>query len=60
MKLERNTERKCSMQVMSTTATTTKQKLKFTRGFMLVLELKGFYSGASNNLDIFGCPQCYL
>ena len=55
MKLERNTERKYSMQVMSTTATTTttKWKFKFTRGFMLVLELKDFYSGASNILDIF-------
>ena len=44
MKLGRNTERKYSMQVMSTTATTTttKWKFKFTRGFMLVLELKGF------------------
>ena len=53
MKLERNTERKYSMQVMSTTttittATTTKWKFRFTRGFMLVLELKGFYSGAKN------------
>ena len=59
MKLERNTERKYSMQVMSTTATTTKQKFRFTRGFMLVLELKGFYSGAKKTLDIFKCPQCY-
>ena len=45
MKLERNTERKYSMQEMSTTTTTTtttKWKFKFTRGFMLVLELKGF------------------
>ena len=33
------------MEVMSTT-TTTKWKFRFTRGFMLVLELKGFYSGA--------------
>ena len=48
MKVERNTERKHSMQVMSTTATiTTKWKFRFTRGFILVLELKGFYSGAS-------------
>ena len=54
MKLERNTERKCSMQVMSTTATTTiKQKFRFTRGFMLVLELKGFYSEASNILPTY-------
>ena len=45
MKLERNTERKYSMQVMSTT-TTTKWKFRFTRGFKLALELKGFYSGA--------------
>ena len=62
MKLGRNTERKYSMQVMSiTTATiTTKWKFRFTRGFMLVLELKGFYSGASNILDIFKCPQCYF
>ena len=65
MKLERNTERKYSMQVMSTTATTTtklttKWKFRFTRGFMLVLGLKGFYSGASNNLNVFGCPQCYF
>ena len=59
MKLERNTERKCFMQVMSTTATTTKRKFRFTRGFMLVLELKGFYSGAKKILDIFKCPQCY-
>ena len=61
MKLERNTERKYSMQVMSTTATTTtKWKFKFTRGFMLVLELKGFYSEAKKILDIFKCPQCYF
>ena len=60
MKLERNTERKYSMQVMSTTATTTKWKFRFTRGFMLVLELKGFYSGAKKILDIFKCPQCYF
>ena len=59
MKLERNTERKYSMQVMSTT-TTTKWKFRFTRGFMLVLELKGFYSGAKKILDIFKCPQCYF
>ena len=45
MKLERNTERKYSMQVMSTT-TTTKWEFRFTRGFKLALELKGFYSGA--------------
>ena len=62
MKLERNTGRKYSMQVMSTTKTvttttaTTKRKFKFTREFMLVLELKGFYSGSSNILDIFKCP----
>ena len=60
MKLERNTERKYSMQVMSTTTTTIKWKFRFTRRFMLVLELKGFYSGASNILDIFKCPQCYF
>ena len=65
MKVERNTERKYSMQVMSstttkTTTTTTKWKFRFTREFMLVLELKGFYSGASNILDIFKCPQCYF
>ena len=63
MKLERSTERKYSMQVMLTTTkatTTTKWRLGFTRGFMLVLELKGFYSGASNILDIFKCPQCYF
>ena len=62
MKLGRNTERKNSMQVMSiTTATiTTKWKFRFTRGFMLVLELKGFYSGASNILDIFKRPQSYF
>ena len=60
MKLERNTERKYSMQVMSTTATTTKWKFRFTRGFMLVLELKGFYSGASNILDNFKCAQSYF
>ena len=75
MKLERNTERKYSMQAMSTTTTTattatattaattetttttttTKRKFRFTREFMLVLELKSFYSGASNILDIFKC-----
>ena len=69
MKVERNTERKYSMQVMSstttattttTTTTTTKWKFRFTRGFMLVLELKGFYSGAKKILDIFKCPQCYF
>ena len=60
MKLKRSTERKYSMQVMPTTATTTKWKFRFTRGFMLVLELKGFYSGANNILDIFKCPQCYF
>ena len=53
IKLERNTERKYSMQVMSTATTTTtttiktKWKFSFTRGFMLVLELKSFYSKAS-------------
>ena len=46
MKLAKNTERKYSMQVMPTTTITTKWKFRFTRGFMLVLELKGFYSGA--------------
>ena len=60
MKLERNTERKYYMQVMSTTATTTKWKFRFTRGFMLVLELKGFYSGAKKILDIFKCQKCYF
>ena len=63
MKLEINNERKYSMQVMSNTTaitTGTKWKFRFTRGFMLVLELKGFYSGASNILDIFKCPQCYF
>ena len=62
MKLERNTERKYSMQVMSTTTatTTTKWKFRFTRWFLLVLELKGFYSGASHILDIFKFPQCYF
>ena len=62
MKLERNTERKYSMQVMSTTTTTTttKWKFRFTRGFMLVLELKGCYSRTSNILDIFKCLQCYF
>ena len=59
MKLERNPERKYSMEVMPTT-TTTKWKFRFTRGFMLVLELKGFYSGAKKILDIFKCPQCYF
>ena len=61
-KLERNTERKYSMQVKSKTTTTitTKWKFRFTRGFMLVLELKGFYSGASNILDIFKRPQSYF
>ena len=52
------------MQVMSTTAATTttittKWKFRFTRGFMLVLELKVFYSGASNILDFFN-PQSYF
>ena len=37
-----------------------KRKIRFTRGFMLFLELKGFYIGASNNLDIFGCPVLFL
>ena len=62
MKLGRNTERKYSMQVMSITTATiaTKWKFRFTRGFMLVLELKGFYSGASNILDIFKRPQSYF
>ena len=55
MKLERITERKYSMP-----ATTTKRKFRFTRGFMLVLELKGFYSGAKKIMDIFKCPQCYF
>ena len=58
MKLERNTERKYSMQVMSTTATTKIWKFRFTREFMLVIELKGFYSVAKKNLDIFKYPQC--
>ena len=48
------------MQVMSTTATTTKCKFRFTRGFMLVPEQKGLYSGAKKILDIFKCPQCYF
>ena len=62
MKLERNTERKYSRQVMSaaTTATTTKWKFRFARGFMLVLELKGFYNGAKNILGTFKYPQCYF
>ena len=59
MKLERNTERKYYMQVISTT-TTTKWKFLFTREFMLVLELKGFYSGAKKILYIFKCPKCYF
>ena len=59
MKPERNTERKYSMQEMST-ATTTKSKFRFTKGFMLVLDLKGFYSGANKNLDISKCSQCYF
>ena len=59
MKLERDPERKYSMEVMPTT-TTTKWKFGFKRGFMLVLELKVFYSGASNILNIFKCPQCYF
>ena len=70
MKRERNAEGKYFMQVISTTATTTttttttttktKWKFRFTRGLMLVLELKGFYNGASNILDIFKGPQCYF
>ena len=43
MKLERNTERKYSMQVMSTTTARAKCTFRFTRRFTLVLELKGFY-----------------
>ena len=45
VKLERINERKYYMQqVMSTTTTTTatKRKFRFTRRFMLALELKGF------------------
>ena len=62
MTLERNTEKKYPMQVMSasTTTTTTKWKFRFTRGFMLVIELNGFYGGASYISDIFKCPQCYF
>ena len=61
MKLERNTERKYSMQVMpTTTTTTTKWKFRFTRGFTLVLEMKGFYSGPKNILDTSKCQQCYF
>ena len=64
MRLERNTGRKYSLQVISTATTTVtttaKRKFRFTRGFMLVLKLKGFYSGASNILDIFKCAQCYV
>ena len=43
MKLERNTERKYSMQVMPTTTARAKWTFRFTRRFMLVLGLKGFY-----------------
>ena len=43
MRLERNTERKYSMQVMSTITARAKWTFRFTRGFVLVLELKGFY-----------------
>ena len=57
MKLQRNTERKYSMQVV---LTTTKRKFRFTGELMLALELKGFYSGASRILNIFKCPQCYF
>ena len=64
MKLERNDEIIYSMEVMSTTATTAttaaKWQFRFTRGFMLFLKLKGFYSGASNVLDIFKCPRCHF
>ena len=61
MKLERNTERKYSMQVMSTTIITIRKwKFRFARGFMVALELKVFYSGVSNILDIFKCPQSYI
>ena len=60
MKLERNAERKYSIQVMPTTATTTKWKFRFTRWFMLAIELKCFYSGAKKILDILKCPQCYF
>ena len=58
MKLERNTERKQSVRETSTTTktSTAKWKFRFTRGFMLILELKGFYSGGSNILDIFKYP----
>ena len=61
MKLERSTERKYSMQEMSTTTkTTTKWKFKFTKWFMLLLELQGFYSGSKNFFDIFKWSQCYF
>ena len=36
------------------------KKFRFSREFMLVLELTGLYSGTSNTLDIFGCLQCYF
>ena len=74
MKLERNTERKYSMQVMSTTTTTTttttKWKFRFTKGFMLALELKVFivepkkiwtflnaHSAISKSLTFAGLPN---
>ena len=52
------------MQVMSTTTTTItttkKWKFRFTRGFMLIFELQGFYSGAKKTFEIFKCLQCYF
>ena len=75
MKLEINNERKYSMQVMSTTTTTTtttttKWKFRFTKGFMLALELKVFivepkkiwtflnaHSAISKSLTFAGLPN---
>ena len=68
MKQERNTKRKYSMQVMSTT--TTKRKFRFTKVFMLALELKVFivepkkiwtflnaHSAISKSLTFAGLPN---
>ena len=37
-----------------------KMEIHIYKGFMLVLEFEGFYSGAKKVLDIFKCPQCYF
>ena len=59
MKPERNTEKKI-FYVSKVKLMSKKRKFRFPRGFMLVLELKGFYSGASNNLDIWMPAMLFL